>query len=103
MTAANWTIDKFFRQLEGITGVKAPVLKLPDSAARMAARVMQWGYETAGRTPPVDRISVEMSQHYWYVDATRARSELGFSPRDPDDTLRETVEDLRNRYGLPVN
>ncbi len=103
MTAANWTIDKFFRRLEGITGVKAPVLKLPDGAARMAARMMQWGYEAVGRDPVVDRISVEMSQHYWYVDASRAESELGFSPRDPDETLRATVDDLQDRYGLHLN
>lgn len=103
MTAANWTIDKFFRRLESVTGVKAPVLKLPDGAARLAARMMQWGYETAGRTPPVDRISVEMSQHYWYVDASRASSELGFEARDPDETLRDTVDDLQDRYGLHVN
>lgn len=103
MTAANWPIDKFLRRLESLTGVKAPMLKLPDSAARVAARMMQWGYETAGRTPPVDRISVEMSQHYWYVDASRAASELSFSPRDPDETLRDTVDDLQDRYGLHAN
>ena len=100
MTAANWTVDKFLRHLEGVTGVKAPVIKVPDGAARMAARVMQWGYDAMGSTPPVDRISVEMSQHFWYVDASRAKAELGFAPRDVNDTLRDTVDALRTRYGL---
>jgi dihydroflavonol-4-reductase len=38
-----------------------------------------------------------MAQYYWYVDSSRARTELGFSPRDPMDTLAETVDDLKAR------
>ena len=45
----------------------------------------------------VDRISAEMAQCFWYVDDTKARSELGFSPRDPGETLADTVADLRAR------
>lgn len=100
LTAANWTIDKFLRRLESISGVRAPVLKLPDAPSRWAAAALQWGCEALGRTAPLDRISVEMSQHYWYCDAARAQRELGFLPRDPDETLRDTVDDLRRRYGL---
>jgi dihydroflavonol-4-reductase len=38
-----------------------------------------------------------MGQHFWYVDSTRARTELGWSSRDPGDTLAETIEDLQAR------
>ena len=38
-----------------------------------------------------------MSQHFWYVDASKAREELGWVPRDPGETLAETIEDLRAR------
>jgi dihydroflavonol-4-reductase len=38
-----------------------------------------------------------MSQYYWYVDATKAKTELGWSHRDPGDTLADTVDDLRRR------
>jgi len=36
-----------------------------------------------------------MSALYWYCDSTKARTELGFKTRDPIETLKDTVEDLR--------
>ena len=44
---------------------------------------------------PVDRISFEMAQHYWYCDSGLAQRELGFAPRDPAETLDDTVRDVR--------
>jgi dihydroflavonol-4-reductase len=45
----------------------------------------------------VDEVSVEMAQYYWYCSASKAERELGFSARDPGETLRETVADLIER------
>ena len=38
-----------------------------------------------------------MASHYWYVDARKAQTELGWSPRDPSHTLSDTVNDLFDR------
>ena len=38
-----------------------------------------------------------MGQCFWYGDGTKARTELGFTPRDANETLAETVADLRAR------
>ena len=46
---------------------------------------------------PVDPESVEMAQYFWYLDAGKAARELGFMPRDPADTLRDTVDYMRER------
>jgi hypothetical protein len=35
-----------------------------------------------------------MSRHYWYLDSTRAETELGWSARDPQETLADTIEDI---------
>jgi dihydroflavonol-4-reductase len=43
----------------------------------------------------VDPVSFEMAQFFWYLDASLAREELGWSPRDPMETLRDTIDDLR--------
>ncbi len=38
-----------------------------------------------------------MAGHTWYLDNRRARQELGWEPRDPGETLADTVDDLRTR------
>jgi dihydroflavonol-4-reductase len=45
----------------------------------------------------VDEVSIEMGQYFWYCDGSKAERELGFSPRDPGETLRDTVDDLVTR------
>jgi dihydroflavonol-4-reductase len=39
-----------------------------------------------------------MAQHFWYLDATKARTELGFEARDPQETLLDTVRYLRSHF-----
>ena len=41
------------------------------------------------------RISVEMADHYWWIDSSKAERELGFEARDPQLTLHDTVAYLR--------
>ncbi len=36
-----------------------------------------------------------MAEHYWWFDSAKAERELGFSARDPQLTLAETVKYLR--------
>jgi len=38
-----------------------------------------------------------MSQYFWYCDSSKAERELNFAPRDPGETLRDTVSDLIER------
>ena len=52
--------------------------------------------------PPVDRTSVEMSEHYWYVDSSKAEKELGFVVRDPALTLADTVKYLRSNVATDL-
>jgi dihydroflavonol-4-reductase len=92
----NWTMAEFFGRMSRAAKVPAPRLRLPDKVARLGASVLEHVYRTwVDREPPVDRISVEMSQHYWWLDASKARRELGFEPRDPGLTLVDTVSYLR--------
>ena len=36
-----------------------------------------------------------MGEHFWYCDSRKAEAELGFRPRDPQETLADTVRWLR--------
>jgi dihydroflavonol-4-reductase len=91
----NWTFKEFFGRLGRVAKVSPPRISLPGSVSRFGASVMEHVYRARGKEPPVDRISVEMSQHFWYVDSSKAERELGFLARDPQLTLADTVKYLR--------
>ncbi|HMY21178.1 MAG TPA: dihydrokaempferol 4-reductase, partial [Polyangium sp.] len=65
--------------------------------AQMGADFMDRVSKRMKTESPIDRISAEMSQHYWYLDASKAKREIDFSPRDAIETLSDTVADLRAR------
>ncbi len=96
LNAKNMTLAAFFQRLERIAGVKAPVLRMPRSRplAIGVNRLFSRAVRAIGGEPPVDEVSVEMAQYFWYCSAAKAERELGFSARDPGETLRETIDDL---------
>ncbi|MBA3767670.1 MAG: NAD-dependent epimerase, partial [Acidobacteria bacterium] len=47
---------------------------------------------------PVEAEAIEMAEHFWYLNAGKARDELGFAPRDPAETLNETVVYVRENF-----
>lgn len=93
LAAANWPMGTFFARLGRIAGMRPPSLRVPDPLARLGARLLRRASREA-----IDPARVEMSQHFWYCDSSRARSELAWEPRDPVETLEDTVADLRARY-----
>jgi dihydroflavonol-4-reductase len=95
--AVNWTFAEFFGRLERLTKISGPKLKLSGDFPHLAARAQAAVFKKLGRKVPVDPESVDMAQYYWYLDAGKAARELGFVPRDPSDTLRDTVDYVRDR------
>ena len=96
LNAKNMTLAAFFQRLERIAGVKAPALRMPRSRplAIGVNRLFSKAVRAIGGEPPVDEVSVEMAQYFWYCTAAKAERELGFTARDPGETLRETIDDL---------
>ncbi len=96
LNAQNLTLAAFFQRLSRISGVPAPVLRLPSSRplALGIGRLFARAVRSIGGEPPIDEVSLEMSQYFWYCDGSKAERELGFRPRDPGETLRDTVNDL---------
>jgi dihydroflavonol-4-reductase len=96
LNAKNMTVAAFFQRLERIGGVKAPALRMPRSRPLAIGmnRLFSKAVRAIGGEPPVDEVSVEMAQYFWYCSAAKAERELGFTARDPGETLRETIADL---------
>lgn len=103
LNAKNLTIAAFLQRLSRLTGVKAPFLKLPKhrELALQLNQVFNKAVRAIGGEPPVDEVSVEMSQYFWYCDSAKAQEDLGWQPRDPGETLRDTVFDLVDRGVVP--
>jgi dihydroflavonol-4-reductase len=94
----NWTMETFFGRLSRLAKVPAPRLKLPAPWARWGATLAQEWADWRGTPATVDRISVEMAQHYWYCDSSKAERELGFTQRDPQETLIDTIRYVRKHF-----
>jgi dihydroflavonol-4-reductase len=97
--ACNLTMRDFFGRLARVSGVPAPRLPMPRSreVARVGARIVERLAARVGVPARVDAVSVEMAQCFWYLDPAKAVRELGWTARDPGETLHDTVEDLRAR------
>jgi len=96
--AANWTFDKFFARLERLTNVRAPRFTLPSKLAVAGSQIIHAFYKQWDKAPPVEPAEVEMAEYFWYLDSSKAERELGFSPRDPGETLLDTVKYLRENF-----
>jgi dihydroflavonol-4-reductase len=93
--ASNMTFAEFFGRLSRLSGVDPPRLRLPSELNLLGARALERWSRMRGVDPPIDRASVEMGEHWFFIDSSKARLELGFSPRDPQETLRDTLRDLQ--------
>ncbi len=95
----NWTFAEFLGRLGRIAKVEGPWLRVPagwNSLVNRVTRAVDHVCQHRGVSSPLDRVSFEMGQVFWYCDSSLARRELGFVSRDPAETLDDTVRDVRS-------
>jgi len=93
--AANMTFAEFFGRLERLSGVSAPAMKMPKQLAIAGSSIINSVFKNWGRTSPVSPTEVDQAECFWYFDSSKAKEELCFSPRDPQETLQDTIRYLR--------
>ena len=96
--AANMTFPEFFGRLERLSGVSAPMLKVPKKLAMAGSSMIESVFKNWGKASPVAAKEVEQAEYYWYFDSAKAETELGFAPRDPQETLNDTIDYLRRNF-----
>jgi len=96
--AVNWTVLEFFGRLERLSGVSAPVFKVPKHVAIAGSNLIASLYKTFDRPAPFEASEVEMGEYFWYFDSAKAEEELGFTTRDPMETLQDTIKYLRENF-----
>lgn len=96
--AANMTFKEFFARLERLSGVSAPSLKVPKKLAMAGSSLIDSVFRNWGKASPIEPKEVEQAEYFWYLDSSKAQEELGFSPRDPQETLQDTIKYLRENF-----
>ena len=96
--AVNWTFEEFFKRLERLTGVSAPMLKVPKKVAVFGANFIDSIYKNFNKTTPFEASEVEMGEYFWYFDSSKARETLNFTTREPQETLQDTIKYLRENF-----
>ena len=96
--AANWTVGEFFGRLERLTGVSAPMFRVPKKMAIVGSNFISSLYKNFNKTAPFEASEVEMGEYFWYFDSSKAESELNFTTRDPMETLQDTIKYLRENF-----
>ena len=93
----NVTFKSLIRDVSRLAGLKPPLLTSPAWLSLACAPLLRRLMPLIGREFTLDNETIELSGHFWYLDASKAVRELGLTTRDPMVTFRETIDDIRAR------
>src|SRR5271157_1525576 len=89
--AENLTLKEMLDALAKITGLRAPGMKIPHGVALGVAYVESAFSRLVGKEPQIPVEGVKIAQHKMFVDASRAKRELGFQPGPVAAALERAV------------
>ena len=96
--AANWELSEFFARLGRIAHRPPPLLRMPSPLKVAAARWLEKWARDRGREPDLPASDVEMGECWFFIDSSKSEHLLGFRPRDPAETLTDTVRYVRRNF-----
>jgi dihydroflavonol-4-reductase len=96
--AANWEFHEFFGRLGRIAHRPPPLLRMPSGLKVAAAHLLEKWARDRGREPELPASDVEMGECWFFIDSTKSERLLGFRPRDPVETLSDTVRYVRENF-----
>jgi dihydroflavonol-4-reductase len=97
LMGVNMSMPDFFERLQRLSGVPAPRLRLPSKVNVLGAKVLEQVAKWRGTKPALDPQEVDIGEHWFWLDASKAERELGFKARDIHETLHDTVQYLFTR------
>jgi len=96
--AANWEFTEFFGRLGRIAHRPPPLLRMPSPLKVAAARWLERWARDRGREPELPASDVEMGECWFFIDSSKSERLLGFRPRDPVETLSDTVRYVQRHF-----
>jgi len=91
----NYTWQRLFAELERISGIEAPAVRLPTPVALALAEASA----LAPGPTPVTPAEIRTAAHWWTYRSAKARRELGWTTRPHEDTVEATVRFYEERLG----
>jgi len=88
----NVTVEELVRLTLDIDGQKKPVIKLPNGPMRWTIQTMA----KLGIPTPVIPDVLDYATRFFFMDCTKAKTELGYNPRPARQTLEPVVRWLRD-------
>jgi dihydroflavonol-4-reductase len=98
MGAVNWDFDEFFARLGRIAHRQPPLWRMPSPLKVAAAHWLEKWARDRGREPDLPASDVEMGECWFFIDSSKSERLLGFRPRDPVETLADTVRYVRENF-----
>lgn len=97
LNGANMSFLNFYQKIARISDKNPPLLQMPKITRKALGWIPNWKKigENVGLT--LERHDVLLASHFWYVDDSKARKELDWEPRDPLQTLEDTIKEIKDR------
>jgi nucleoside-diphosphate-sugar epimerase len=97
MAGEAWTVRELAHRVASFAGAKPPQRELSVGTARLLFRLAGPFLKLAGRPLPIPIEQLDSLDRHWHFDDTRARTELGWTPRGLEEGLGITLDYLRKQ------
>lgn len=94
--STNLLLREVFEILSGLTGLRAPALKLPRAAVLPLAYLNHWLANVTGHPPRIPLEGVKMAKYKMHYDCSKAVRELGLPQHPPEVALEKAVKWFRD-------
>jgi len=91
LSGENVTADQLLAQAAAIAGVRAPRLRLPKFLLHGLVAGIGLVSSLRRKPAPITREVLQIIGRYAWYDTSKARTELGWTPRPLQETLRDTI------------
>ncbi|MEL7670259.1 SDR family oxidoreductase [Methanobacterium sp.] len=89
------SVQDLFLELEKLTGIKAPSLKVPLWLVNVVSKVSPLYYKVTGKEPLFTTYSIDVINSNSKISSNKAFNELGYFPRPIKESIKDSVEWIR--------
>jgi dihydroflavonol-4-reductase len=102
LSGTNITTDRLVEEVASITGVSGPRFTAPSFLVKALVGGLEVLSGIRGKPPAITRDVLQILGRYAWYDSSKARRELGWTPRPLHETLADTIGWLRGQNAQPA-